>query len=91
MAARFSEIQHGIHGHTGHLEHFSEFGFEYEHCEGELQPQAPDDDARPDGTALCGEQISSSQDGHDAEQAGKATHLESDAETRGHGEAAKTF
>src|SRR5262249_4708032 len=91
IATRFGEIQHGIHHRAGDLEHLPEFRLEHQHCEGELQPQTPQYDARPNGMALRGEQVCTSENGQDAEQAGETTHLEPGAETRTRANGLKPF
>ena len=66
--------QHGVHARADGLKEFAEIGLQHQQREGELQAQAPRDDAQLDGPFVAGEEPGRGQDDHEPEQPGEAAH-----------------
>ena len=69
LAARFGIAQHGVDARADGLKDLAEIGLQHQQREGELQAQAPGDDAQLDGALVGGEQPGDRQDGDQAQEA----------------------
>ncbi len=74
LTASDGVTEHGIDALPNALEDQAEIRFENDDREGQLQAQAPEQDARLDGTFVRGKQPGDREDSNDPEKAGESAH-----------------